>query len=92
MADRRHIDCSLRRREALMKAAVWNGIGDISLKSGNCNHRRYIPKLLDFVRTGRIDPAKILTNRVALEDAIDAYGSFDKREEGWIKVELLPAA
>jgi threonine dehydrogenase-like Zn-dependent dehydrogenase len=37
-----------------------------------------------------IDPAQILTRRVDLDDAIDAYRSFDRREEGWLKVELLP--
>jgi len=63
---------------------------NLTIKAGN--HRRYIPKLLDLVRTGQFDPSAILTNRVVLSDAIDAYGSFDTREEGWIKVELMPAA
>jgi threonine dehydrogenase-like Zn-dependent dehydrogenase len=62
------------------------------VKAGNCNHRRYIPKLLDLVRSGQFDPSKILTNRVGLADALDAYRSFDAREDGWIKVELMPAA
>jgi threonine dehydrogenase-like Zn-dependent dehydrogenase len=65
---------------------------NLTVKAGNCNHRRYIPKLLDLVRSGQFDPSKILTNRVALGDALEAYRSFDTREEGWIKVELMPAA
>ncbi|HEY4229518.1 MAG TPA: zinc-binding dehydrogenase, partial [Thermoanaerobaculia bacterium] len=65
---------------------------NLTVKAGNCNHRRYIPKLLDLVRSGQFDPSKILTNRVGLADALDAYRSFDAREDGWIKVELMPAA
>jgi len=65
---------------------------NLSINMGNCNHRRYIPRLFDLVRSGQFDPSRILTNRVGLDDAIGAYEAFDKREEGWIKVELVPAA
>jgi threonine dehydrogenase-like Zn-dependent dehydrogenase len=46
--------------------------------------------LLEKAKSGEIDPEKILTNEVNLASAIDAYKSFDKREEGWIKVMLTP--
>jgi len=65
---------------------------NLTVKAGNCNHRRYIPKLLDLVRSGQFDPSQVLTNKVALGDALEAYRSFDAREDGWIKVELMPAA
>jgi threonine dehydrogenase-like Zn-dependent dehydrogenase len=65
---------------------------NLSINMGNCNHRRYIPRLLDLVRSGQFDPSKILTNRVSLDDAIGAYEAFDARRDGWIKVELVPAA
>jgi threonine dehydrogenase-like Zn-dependent dehydrogenase len=32
----------------------------------------------------------LLTNEENLSSAIDAYESFDKREEGWMKVMLTP--
>ena len=65
---------------------------NLSINMGNCNHRRYVPRLLDLVRSGQFDPSKILTNRVALGDAVGAYEAFDRRQDGWIKVELVPAA
>lgn len=37
-----------------------------------------------------IDPAEVLTQTEPLEDAIEAYKAFDKRESGWVKVELKP--
>lgn len=65
---------------------------NLSINMGNCNHRRYIPRLLELVRSHQFDPSKILTNRVSLQDAIGAYEAFDARKDGWIKVELVPAA
>lgn len=64
---------------------------NLTLRMGNCNHRKYIPHLLELVRTGAIDPAKLLTNLEPMENAIAAYESFDRRAPGWLKVELVPA-
>jgi len=41
---------------------------------------------------GAIDPTEVLSHVEPLSGVIDAYHSFDKREAGWIKVELQPAA
>lgn len=61
---------------------------NLSIKMGNCNHRRYLPHLLDLVRTGAIDPSTVLTQVQDLPEAIDAYLTFDQRETGWTKVSL----
>jgi len=63
---------------------------NLTIKMGNCNHRKYIPMLVDLVKTGTVDPSRILTQRAPITSAIEAYKSFDKRQEGWMKVELLP--
>ncbi len=60
------------------------------LQMGNCNHRRYVPMLIELVASGVFDPEQILTRREPLVDAIEAFRSFDRREAGWLKVELLP--
>jgi threonine dehydrogenase-like Zn-dependent dehydrogenase len=65
---------------------------NLSIRMGNCNHRKYIPKLVDMIRTDVFNPSAILTNLEPLTSAIEAYKLFDRREPGWIKVELLPAA
>jgi threonine dehydrogenase-like Zn-dependent dehydrogenase len=61
---------------------------NLTLNLGNCNHRKYVPKLVELVRAGVIDPVKILSKVEPLSNAIDAYKAFDKREPGWLKVEL----
>lgn len=64
---------------------------NLTMQMGNCNHRRYLPELLELVETGTIDPTMVLTQREPLSSAIEAYRSFDRRSPGWIKVELTPS-
>jgi threonine dehydrogenase-like Zn-dependent dehydrogenase len=64
---------------------------NLTLKMGNCNHRKYIPKLLELVRSGIVDPTEILTQVEPMDDVIEAYKQFDKRTPGWIKVMLEPS-
>jgi threonine dehydrogenase-like Zn-dependent dehydrogenase len=61
---------------------------NLTLKMGNCNHRKYIPHLIELVQGKAVDPAKILTQRAPLTSAIEAYQAFDLRKPGWLKVEL----
>jgi threonine dehydrogenase-like Zn-dependent dehydrogenase len=63
---------------------------NLTINSGNCNHRAYVPMLVDLVRSGAVDPAEILTQTAPLASAIDAYQAFDRREPGWVKVKLEP--
>jgi threonine dehydrogenase-like Zn-dependent dehydrogenase len=63
---------------------------NLTLKMGNCNHRKYIPQLLELVRRGEVDPTAILSRVEPMTSAIDAYRSFDLRKPGWLKVELEP--
>jgi threonine dehydrogenase-like Zn-dependent dehydrogenase len=63
---------------------------NLKLNMGNCNHRRYIPELVNKVKSDVINPLNVLTQREPLISAIDAYRMFDRREAGWTKVELVP--
>ncbi len=63
---------------------------NLTVTMGNCNHRRYVPELVEMVRTGRVNPRAVLTQAGPLTSAIEAYQSFDRRAAGWTKVELVP--
>ncbi|MCU0570101.1 MAG: glutathione-dependent formaldehyde dehydrogenase [Oculatellaceae cyanobacterium Prado106] len=65
---------------------------NLTLKMGNCNHRRYIPSLVDLVRSGTVNPTQILTQVEPMAHVIDAYKAFDQRKPGWVKVELVPSS
>jgi threonine dehydrogenase-like Zn-dependent dehydrogenase len=65
---------------------------NVTINMGNCNHRRYLPRLIDLVQSGAVDPAKVLTRHRPILSAIDAYQAFDSQGDGWLKVALTPAA
>ncbi len=63
---------------------------NLTLNMGNCHHRKYIPHLVELAASGVFEPSKLLTQLEPLTDAISAFESFDRREQGWVKVELAP--
>jgi threonine dehydrogenase-like Zn-dependent dehydrogenase len=65
---------------------------NLTVKMGNCNHRKYLPRLIELVRSGEIKPTEVLTRREKLTGVIEAYKAFDLRQPGWVKVELTPGA
>lgn len=65
---------------------------NLTMKMGTCHHRKYIPRLLELVRTGAVDPLQFITRAVPLTDVIEAYKAFDLHRPGWLKVELRPVA
>ena len=65
---------------------------NLTVRMGNCNHRRYVPELIGLVRTNAIDPEKVISQREPLTFALDAYKAFDERRPGWIKIKLDPAS
>jgi threonine dehydrogenase-like Zn-dependent dehydrogenase len=65
---------------------------NLTINLGNGNHPRYIPRLLDMVESGVVEPEKVLTQHEPLADAPAAYREFDLRSPGWLKVALEPAS
>jgi threonine dehydrogenase-like Zn-dependent dehydrogenase len=65
---------------------------NLTLRMGNCHHRRYVPPLVELVRAGSVDPEAVVTQIEGVRSALDAYEAFDDRRPGWLKVELEPAA
>jgi threonine dehydrogenase-like Zn-dependent dehydrogenase len=65
---------------------------NLTVKMGNRNHRRYVPELVRMVRSGAVDPVGVLTEIEPVTSALEAYEAFDRRDPGWLKVELETAA
>lgn len=77
--------------ESLMVFPIGKAMNkNITIRMGNCNHRKYIPHLIELVRIGAIDPSSVLTQHGPIESAIEAYKAFDTRKQGWVKVKLEP--
>jgi threonine dehydrogenase-like Zn-dependent dehydrogenase len=60
--------------------------------TGQCPVKRYNRQLRNLIHTGAATPSFIISQRTPLDGAPDAYEHFDRRDEGWTKVVLKPAA
>jgi len=63
---------------------------NLTVNAGNGNHPRYIPRLLEMVESGVVDPEQIVTQHEPLLEVMEAYREFDRRSPGWLKVALHP--
>jgi len=62
----------------------------LTFKMGQTHVHKYLPQLLELVQLGQIDPSFVITHRMSLEDAADAYSTFKQQNDGCIKVVLKP--
>jgi threonine dehydrogenase-like Zn-dependent dehydrogenase len=70
-----------------MGAAFAKGL---TFKMGQTHVHRYLKPLLDRVVNSEIDPSVVITHRVDLEQAPEAYETFLNKEEECIKVVMRP--
>jgi threonine dehydrogenase-like Zn-dependent dehydrogenase len=52
--------------------------------------QHYLPKLLDLVETGDIDPSFVITHHAKLAEGPEMYKTFRAKKDGCIKVVLNP--
>ncbi len=64
----------------------------LTIRTGQCNVKRYNRHLRDLIVQGRAKPNVVVSNVLALDKAPMAYDKFDKRIEGYTKVILKPSA
>jgi threonine dehydrogenase-like Zn-dependent dehydrogenase len=62
----------------------------LTFKMGQTHVHRYLRPLLERIERGEINPSFVITHRVPLEQAADAYRTFDQKEDECIKVVLKP--
>jgi threonine dehydrogenase-like Zn-dependent dehydrogenase len=54
--------------------------------------QHYMPKLLERIEKGEIDPSIVITHRASLEQGPELYKTFRDKKDGCIKVVLKPGA
>src|ERR671932_339588 len=62
----------------------------LTLKSGQCHVQRYTRPLYERIRKGEIDPSFVVTHRLELGMAPDAYETFKHKQDECVKVVLKP--
>src|SRR5436190_19573797 len=62
----------------------------LTLRMNQCNVKRYMPRLLEHIRSGRVDAKSVISHRFPLADAAVAYDLFSEKKQGCIKCVLIP--
>ena len=62
----------------------------LTFKMGQTHVHRYLQPLLERIQKGQIDPSFVITHRLRLDDAPEAYRTFRDKENQCIKVVLDP--
>ena len=62
----------------------------LKFKMGQTHVQNYLPKLLKHIQDGDIDPTFIITHRLKLSEAPQAYETFKHKRDDCIKVVLTP--
>src|SRR5690606_12300294 len=62
----------------------------ITIRANQASVKRLLPRLIEHVQAGRIDPKALITHRMSLEDVSDGYHIFAAKLDGCIKPLLYP--
>ena len=92
---------SCRKGGVVSVAGVFGGFIDklpmgaafnkgLTFKMGQTHVHRYLKPLLKTIEDGQIDPSFVITHKLSLDDAPNAYRQFRDKKDGCIKVMLRP--
>jgi threonine dehydrogenase-like Zn-dependent dehydrogenase len=62
----------------------------LTLRMGQTHVHRYLALLLDRINREEIDPSFVITHRIKLDDAPEAYETFKRKQDDCIKVVMRP--
>ncbi len=64
----------------------------LTLRMNQASVKRHLPRLIEHIQAGRIDPKRVITHRIDLCDVADAYHLFSSKLDNCIKTVLVPPA
>jgi len=62
----------------------------LQLRAGQCHVHKYLGPLYERIKNGEIDPGFVVTHRLGLDVAPDAYETFKHKQDDCVKVILKP--
>jgi threonine dehydrogenase-like Zn-dependent dehydrogenase len=62
----------------------------ITIRANQASVKRLLPRLIDHIRNGYLDPKAIITHKVPLAEVADAYHIFSAKLDNCIKTVLIP--
>lgn len=62
----------------------------ITIRANQASVKRLLPRLIEHIQAGRLNPKAMITHRVPLEEVSDAYHIFSAKLDNCIKTILIP--
>ena len=62
----------------------------ITIRANQASVKRLLPRLIEHVKAGHINPKAMITHRIPLREVSDAYHMFSTKLDGCIKPVLIP--
>ena len=81
-------DAEKRGRFEISLGDAWNK--GLTIATGQCPVKRYNVYLRDLIVKGLAKPSMIVSHRIPIEEAPNAYEQFDVRADGYTKVVIKP--
>jgi threonine dehydrogenase-like Zn-dependent dehydrogenase len=64
----------------------------LTVRANQASVKRLLPRLVEHVKNGNLNPKELITHRIPLEEVSDAYRMFSAKLDGCIKPVLIPPA
>lgn len=61
----------------------------LTLRMNQASVKRHLPRLIEHIQSGRVNPKEIITHRIPLEDIGEAYHIFSSKLDNCIKTVLI---
>ena len=62
----------------------------LTIRANQASVKRLLPRLIEHIQSGVLDPKGIITHRIPLSEVADAYHIFSSKLDGCIKPVLIP--
>ncbi|HEU4405992.1 MAG TPA: zinc-dependent alcohol dehydrogenase [Polyangiaceae bacterium] len=62
----------------------------LTVRTAQQHGQKYVPRLLEHVARGELDPSFLVTHRMSLEEAPRGYEMFKKKQDGCVRVVFAP--
>jgi threonine dehydrogenase-like Zn-dependent dehydrogenase len=62
----------------------------ITIRANQASVKRLLPRLIDHVMAGRLNPKGLITHRIPLEEVAEGYHIFSAKRDNCIKPVLIP--
>lgn len=62
----------------------------ITIRAGQASVKRLLPKMIDHVKSGILNPKAMITHRIPLEEVAEGYHIFSAKRDNCIKPVLIP--